>query len=272
MIVDGHAHCCGEFSTGEKIIRYLDENKIDKVVLCAGELGNSKSYSYPMVSDIIRDEDLGYIFNKIICMVAKMSNLIKTLDDANKYVYDIAKKSNGRIINVYWANPLEANCLEKINDFYVKYNFKMLKLHQCWTKFSMEEKSVENIINWAEDKKMPIFVHLISREEVKNFIKVCNKYKNVTFIVAHMIGFSEIARNSKNNNIYFDLSSPEMYPLKTLEKALRMLGSEKLIIGSDTPFGKDNIKKNINRLEKIALSKDEINNITGDNICKILKM
>ena len=125
---------------------------------------------------------------------------------------------------------------------------------------------------WAEDKKMPIFVHLISREEVKNFIKVCNKYKNVTFIVAHMIGFSEIARNSKNNNIYFDLSSPEMYPLKTLEKALRMLGSEKLIIGSDTPFGKDNIKKNINRLEKLALSKDEINNITGDNICKILKM
>lgn len=30
MIIDGHAHACGSFNSGESIIKYLDFHRIDK--------------------------------------------------------------------------------------------------------------------------------------------------------------------------------------------------------------------------------------------------
>ena len=40
MIIDGHSHACGKYLTAEGIIKTLDENGVDKVVLVPGELNN----------------------------------------------------------------------------------------------------------------------------------------------------------------------------------------------------------------------------------------
>jgi Tat protein secretion system quality control protein TatD with DNase activity len=42
MIIDGHAHACGESLTAEEIVRKLDENGVDKVVLVQVRLENIK--------------------------------------------------------------------------------------------------------------------------------------------------------------------------------------------------------------------------------------
>lgn len=36
---------------------------------------------------------------------------------------------------------------------------------------------------------------------------ITNDFKEVVFIIAHMIGFKEISARSKSNNLYFDLSA-----------------------------------------------------------------
>ena len=36
MIIDGHAHSCGDFYDVDKLISILDELNVDKVVLCPG--------------------------------------------------------------------------------------------------------------------------------------------------------------------------------------------------------------------------------------------
>lgn len=51
MIIDGHAHACGEFLTCNSVEAYLAKHKIDKVILCGGEPGSSKNYGYPMLSE-----------------------------------------------------------------------------------------------------------------------------------------------------------------------------------------------------------------------------
>ncbi len=38
MIIDGHAHACGDFLTSEGILEKLNEAGVDKVVLVPGEL------------------------------------------------------------------------------------------------------------------------------------------------------------------------------------------------------------------------------------------
>jgi len=272
MIIDGHAHACGRYNNGENIIKYLDLNRIDKIVLCPGEQGSTKNYSYPMLSEIFKSGKLVYFLNKVICFATKMSGVANHIDEQNKVVYDISRENPQRIINAYWANPLDENCLEKLDKYYPRYNFKMIKMHQCWNKFDISDTKSIEVINWATEKNIPVFIHLLSEEQVLEFIKITNIFIHTTFIVAHMIGFEKIHVNTKNDNVYYDLSGPQTYPTEIIKKALKTVGSRKLILGSDTPYGNNNIQKIRNRLQKLSLVNKDIDNIMGDNISKLLKL
>jgi len=270
MIIDGHAHACGRYNCGENIIKHLDLHGIDKVVLCPGEPGSTKNYSYPMLSDIFKSVNLVYSLNKIICFATKMSGVSNHIDEQNKLVYDISREYPQRIVNAYWADPLDENCLQKLNEYYPVYNFKLIKMHQCWNKFDIcDPRSVE-IIKWAAEKNIPIFIHLLSEEQVLRFVKITNILKSCKFIVAHMIGFEKISMNTQNDNVYYDLSGPQTYPTKIIEKALASVGSKRLILGSDTPYGIDNIEKIQNRLKQQSLSHKDLDNIEWRNIAKLL--
>lgn len=271
MIIDGHAHACGVYSDLEKTIKYLDDNNIDKVILSAGEPSSTKNYGYPMMSNLFKGSGLVYGFNKIIGFVTKLNGVAKHIDEQNEYVWKLAKESKGRIINTYWFNPLDDECMDKLEKNYDLYNFKIIKMHQCWNKFSVDNENFLKAVKWAKEKSTAIFIHLGTREEVIKFIEVTNKYKDVIFIVAHMIGADEIISKSKNSNIFFDLSAPQLYSLEILKKSYEALGSKKFIIGSDTPYGKGNIQINIDRLQKLNLSNEEMEDILGNNILNILE-
>lgn len=125
MIIDGHANACGIYNDLESIITYLDKNKIDKVILSAGEPDSKKDYNYPLMSNIFKSDKLVYLFNKIITFITKVNKLSNQIDKQNKYVHTLAKNSNGRILNTYWVNPLDNDCMEKLNKSYLSYDFKI---------------------------------------------------------------------------------------------------------------------------------------------------
>lgn len=148
----------------------------------------------------------------------------------------------------------------------------MIKLHQCWNKFDIDDHNSIEVIKWETERIMPIFIHLLSENQVLKFVEITNVFKDTIFIVAHMIGFEIISRNTKNANVYYDLSSPQVYPTKIINKALISVGSTKLILGSDTPYGVDNIEKIKNRLKQQLLSSKDLDNIMGGNIAKLLRL
>ena len=55
-----------------------------------------------------------------------------------------------------------------------------------------------------------------------------------------------------------------------LRKAVSKIGIDRLLLGSDTPFGKNNVEKVMLRLNRIHLSKEEIEMITSKNMKKLL--
>ena len=74
MIIDAHAHACGEFLKGEDIVRILDENDVDKVVLVPGEVGSDKGYSFPELSTSYPNRDLEYRV-PLFCSIPAASRL-----------------------------------------------------------------------------------------------------------------------------------------------------------------------------------------------------
>jgi len=272
MIIDGHAHACGKYNNADNIIEYLDLHGIDKVVLCPGEPKSSKNYSYPMLADIFKSSNLVYFLNKVICLATKISGVSNHIDEQNKVVYNISRPYPERIVNAYWVNPLDENCIKKLNEYYEIYHFKLIKLHQCWNKFDIGDHNSIEVVKWAAERNIPIFIHLLSENQVLKFVEITNIFQDTIFIVAHMIGFEIISRNTKNVNVYYDLSGPQVYPTEIINKALISVGSTKLILGSDTPYGVDNIEKIKNRLKQQSLSSKDLDNIMGDNIAKLLQL
>lgn len=272
MKIDGHAHACGVYLTSESIEKYLSEHKIDKVILSGGEPGSSKSYAYPMLSRLFKGEKLSYFFNKIICRVTKLNHVAEHIDEQNKIVADLAERMPEYVINTYWVNPLQSDCLEKMISNYHKYNFKMIKMHQCWTDFDIDNENCSRIFKWAAEEKLPVFIHLKSYEQVVKFTEAVNKNKDAVFIDAHMIGADYIAEMVKHKNVYFDLSAPQLYSVDILKRAVNNFGADRLLLGSDSPYGIDNLEKVLERLKRLNLSNNEIELISSANIMKLLSL
>ena len=55
-------------------------------------------------------------------------------------------------------------------------------------------------------------------------------------------------------------------------KAVDHFGADKIVLGSDTPFGRNNLRRNIERVERLPLSQDEKGRILGLNLAELLRM
>ncbi|MDR2962496.1 MAG: hypothetical protein LBU90_02475 [Bacteroidales bacterium] len=75
--------------------------------------------------------------------------------------------------------------------------------------------------------------------------RISNEFPDTAFIVAHLIGFEDIAGISRSENVCFDLSAPQLISQKRIENALQTVGSKRLFIGSDTPYGSNNLAINL---------------------------
>lgn len=113
---------------------------------------------------------------------------------------------------------------------------------------------------------------MISHEQVEKFTNIANRFMNTVFIIAHMIGSDWMRGKLENKNIFFDLSAPQLYSVDIMKKTIDVYGAEKLLLGSDTPYGNHNIGKVIQRLKQLKLSEDNIALICGENIKNLLML
>lgn len=273
MIIDGHAHSCGIFQKPENIIRVLNELNVDKVIICPAPINNDKNVIVPNLARLFKNADLMFFFNPIIRLVTNLSKITSKLDEANQYVFEISKAYPEHIIQFYWINPKDKNVLDKVAEDYIKMNFKGIKVHQCFQVFQANSKIMYSLSEFAAKNNIPFFLHLLSKKEVYNFIKLAKDNPDTYFIIAHLIGLEIfISENIDIPNIYFDISPTPLVSNKRVLKAISYFGSEHIILGSDTPYGKNNLSKNIQRIKNLQLPKLDKKNILGENIKKLLKL
>lgn len=270
LIIDGHAHACGEYHDLDSILGVLDSNHAAKVVLSPGEAGSKKTYGLPSLSERFPGQDFIFGVNAVIGFVTRISGAAAHIDQQNEYVNKLAKMCPERIIQAYWANPLEDSSVEKLESDYERFRFRMLKLHQCWNRFDLRSTHADAIMDWTLGHNMPIFIHISTKQQVQAFIATANAHLEQTFIVAHLIGFEDIHRSIRNENVYYEVSPPQLIPVNKLKSALDKVGAERLILGSDTPYGKGNLRKNIDRIDGLPISDREKELIMGANIYELL--
>lgn len=271
MIIDGHAHACGEYLTVAGILKKLNENSTDAVVLCPGELNKDKGYILPDLYLKYPNKDFIYVINRLTKMIIALTSAAKQIDEGNGYVFSLVRQAPQRIFQFFWVNPNDKNVVDKIEDKYALWNFKGIKLHQCWHKFSLQNENIGPIIKWAENKGLPVFIHLASRQDALDMVRLVNRHSDACFIIAHMIGMEVFSQAElQNKNVYFDMSGGQLIPQKKLLIAIEKFGAEKILMGTDTPYGIDNLKNAIARVHDLPLSEEEKRSILGGNLQRIL--
>ena len=170
MIIDGHSHACGEYSDPDKIIDIMNQLGIDKTVLCPGLRQNAKKDIFPTPACLMNKKNSMFFLNKIIRMANYITESSGALDERNELVHQFIKKYPDRLIQFYWADPLRKNIMDELNEKYSAWKFGGIKLHQCAEGFKNDSIQMHQIASFAGQKKLPVFIHPYSKNEVKKIV------------------------------------------------------------------------------------------------------
>lgn len=273
MLIDGHAHACGGYLRPADIIRTLDENELDKVVLVPGQLNSTRTYGLPDIASVFPESDLIPYLNRMIGLSTALSGDAKTIPEGNCYVQSLVRACPDHVIQFYWALLQRPGILNEIERDYEDWGFKGLKLHQVWERFDLGSPAFEAVAGFATEKNLPIFIHLRSKRDVRKHIAFMRRHPETCFIIGHLFGLAEyIESGVAMGNTYFDISAPPFVSRHRVIQAIEHFGADRIILGSDSPYGKHNLRDNVRRIREMSLSDYDRQLILGGNLQRLLNL
>ena len=271
MIIDGHAHSAGEFHRGEDIARILDELGVDKAILCPGPINEPRKWSVPPLARVFRRRGLGLPGNRLLRLTAGYVARRADLAENNAYVASLARRYPGRIAQNYWVDPGSLGDLGGLGARHDEWKFRALKVHQCFQRVASDSPGMHALARFAADRGLPIFIHLYAKRDAVGLLTLAVAHPGTTFVIAHLLGLDIFAAADRTrlDNIYFDISPPNLNPLRLVERALGIFGAERLLLGSDTPYGRDNLRTSLERVDGLRIPSAEKALILGGNASRI---
>jgi len=266
-VVDGHAHSAGEFFRGEDIVRTLDALGVDKVILCPGPLNGPEKWPVPALARVFRRRGLGLPGNRLLRLTSGYVRKRFHFEESNAYVAGLARQHPGRIVQACWVDPEDAEVMRALPARHEEWRFKGLKVHQCFQRFRADSPGMHELARFAAERRLPVFIHLYARRDALGLVDLAVAHPETAFVVAHLLGFEVFARADRRRlgNVHFDISPPNLCPIGLVQRALREFGAGRLLLGSDTPYGKDNLRLAIERIRGLDLPESEKDMILGGN-------
>ncbi|MGA2505088.1 MAG: amidohydrolase family protein [Anaerolineales bacterium] len=267
MIIDAHAHAAGDYASAESITTTVKKYEINKVILCTSPKNNVDLKAPPNVP-LMKSPSSIYFFNRMLRLAYKS---FKSYGDGNKYVFELKNRLPETVIQFLWVNPLDPQLMCNLDKNIREYQVKGIKLHQAWNPFTIDGSEFNQIVEVARENRLPIFIHLYSKEETWKLLQYVGSHRDVIFIIAHMLGLDIFKERAKDlHNVYFDTSGSERVRGRDVLEAIDLFGYEHVIFGSDTPYAK--IGDQIEKLERLILSGDIKEHVFRLNIEHLLSL
>ncbi len=273
MIIDGHAHLGGEYRDLPAIIKTLDATGTDMVVLCPADTPRDRPMPLPDPPVKVPGKELSWLVNRFLRQATRSRGRQQHIEQGNREVYEIATASGGRVIQFYWANLRQEHIADDILSKISSWQIKGIKLHQSCHPFRIKSPVFAEVTELAATEGLPVFIHLHSKQDVEELVDFSGSVKT-PLIVGHLIGLEIFIsmKEKTSENIFFDISCPPLISDERIYLALKEFGPERVVMGSDTPYGRNNTRHIIERVNNLKISQKEKDMILGDNLKNILRL
>jgi predicted TIM-barrel fold metal-dependent hydrolase len=272
-MIDGHAHACGDLLTPEGIVGVLDANGVDQVVLVPGEHESAKTYALPNLARQFPNAQVGNVTNAMTKVAVRAMRSAKHLEEDNEFVYSLTRDCPGRVIQFFWVLLHAGFDATLAEDRFQAWRFKGLKVHQCWDRFDVLGTAFDALAAFAASHDIPIFIHLDGSSQCAGLIETAARHQDTTFIVGHLYGLEHFVRcGNPLENLYFDFSCPDIVSDVRLKLALDHFGASRLMMGSDSPYGRDGLARSVDRVRALGVSADDEALMLGGNMARLLRL
>ena len=272
MIIDGHAHASGPFLRAEGIVKALDAAGADRVVLVSGEADSEKTYSLPRIARRFPNTDVVAWTNRLTRALIALTGGVRHIAPGNEHVYRLYQELPDRVIPFHWVLLSRQGNLGVLERLYDERSFRGLKLHQCWDRFRVCSENFEAVMSWAEQKGLPVFIHLYDKRGVRELIDYLQHHPEAKVIVGHLFGLDDyITSGLRFERVVFDISTHELVSTQRILKAIEHFGVQQVVMGSDTPYARDALRLAIERVRSLPLSDPEKDSILGENLRRFLE-
>jgi predicted TIM-barrel fold metal-dependent hydrolase len=273
VIIDGHAHACGDLLTPDGILRTLDGLGVETVVLVPGEYQSTRNYALPPLARVFPKVEVARFTNGMTKLVVRLTGAARYLDDGNELVSTLTRSCPGRVLQFLWVMLHDGFDPHATAARYHAWRFRGLKVHQCWERFDVRGRAFGALADFAAAHDLPIFIHPDLGAQPSALAEVASARQETIFIVGHLVGLKHFIRTRRSiPNIYFDCSCPDIVSDARLRMALDHFGAGHLILGSDSPYGRNNLARSIQRVRQLDIPGRERELILGGNLARLLRL
>jgi predicted TIM-barrel fold metal-dependent hydrolase len=249
VVIDGHTHFAGKGkglppNTIEELLTILDKNGIDALVTCApySSIGNDRTY-----------------------------------DEANRFLSEVKRTAPGRIFPFVRINPhLQENALTSIHSAVTNDGFHGVKVHPRNEAFPINSEDLSYPIAEAAVKlRVPLLIHT-GEPDTYGFAQptlvgdLADTFPDLTLIVGHMgkrLVEDAILVARWFENIILETSFRSH---RDIERAVRRVGADRVVYGSDMPFGVPEVE--MLKVRVSGITPDEKEMVLGGNMARILNL
>ncbi len=203
----------------------------------------------------------------------------------NEFVLSVAEANPGLYAAVNLP-PNTARAGAELNRFIDK-GARALKIHRAADNEPIDSPHYETLLKIADERQIPVILHtgcfhshaFFRRPElgaVESFKPWFEKFPHVRFVLAHMNGHEprlaiDIAED--HANLFVDTS---WQPAELVGEAVRRLGAERVLFGSDWPIIGGNMRVGLSRIDecisKGTIKDEEAAFVLGKNAMRLFRI
>lgn len=237
MIIDAHNHLGtrpGASQTGADLVNKIDAVGVDKAVI------------FPFVEGNFTNDPIKEAFDRF----------------------------PDRLVPFCAVNPWQPDAAAEVRRCVTNWGFKGLKLHPTLNGFHLSDSMlVDPIFKVADELGIPVIVHGASDlyNSPPEFALMAARFPKVPLMMAHMGFFwsvdQAISFARQFPNLYLETSRAPIFEIQT---AVRELGADKVIWGTDSPFV--DYEWEFKKMERATDDRIGYAKIVGGNIARLLKL
>jgi predicted TIM-barrel fold metal-dependent hydrolase len=209
-----------------------------------------------------------------VSVIFTLAGLIRDFRAHNDELAEAVAEYPDRLVGLGSVNPWYGDeAVEEVRRCFTDLGFAGLKLHPWYTGFLVNSPVMDSVCEVVAEFDKPVFLHTGTPpgSAPLQVGALASRHTRVVFVLGHLglpdLWTEAVAAAQRHRNIYLETAGAHSLSIR---KAVEILGPERVLFGSDSPFGgKNNVFFQRDKISLLGLPERDEERIMSLNAAEI---